>query len=43
VHLPRIEGYGTIPPAKNGPALGGYGAIAMKDALTTTMTNCCGR
>jgi IS30 family transposase len=23
---------------KNGPALGGYGAIAMKDALTTTMT-----
>jgi IS30 family transposase len=38
VHLPRLEGYGTIPPVKNGPALGGYGAIAMKDALTTTMT-----
>ena len=38
VHLPRLEGYGTIPPLKNGPALGGYGAIAMKDALTTTMT-----
>ena len=33
VHLPRLEGYGTIPPVKNGPALGGYGAIAMKDAL----------
>jgi len=38
VHLPRQEGYGTVPPVKNGPALGGYGAIAMKDALTTTMT-----
>src|SRR3954453_8903267 len=38
VHLPRMEGYGTVPPVKNGPALGGYGAIAMKDALTTTMT-----
>ena len=33
VHLPRVEGYGTIPPDKNGPALGGYGAVAMKDAL----------
>ncbi|MEU6577585.1 IS30 family transposase [Streptomyces sp. NPDC046805] len=38
VHLPRAEGYGTIPPIKNGPALGGYGAVAMKDALATTMT-----
>jgi IS30 family transposase len=38
VHLPRLEGYATTPPVKNGPALGGYGAIAMKDALTTTMT-----
>ncbi|UJP39779.1 IS30 family transposase [Cellulomonas palmilytica] len=38
VHLPRLEGYGTVPPVKNGPALGGYGAIAMKDALTATMT-----
>jgi IS30 family transposase len=38
VHLPRLDGYGTIPPVKNGPALGGYRAIAMKDALTTTMT-----
>jgi IS30 family transposase len=37
VHLPRLEGYGTIAPVKNGPALGGYGAIAMKDALATTM------
>jgi len=37
VHLPRAEGYGTIPPTKNGPALGGYGAVAMKDALASTM------
>jgi IS30 family transposase len=37
VHLPRLEGYGMIPPVKNGPALGGYGAIAMKDALQATM------
>ena len=38
VHLPRLEGYGTIPAVKNGPALGGYGAVAMKDALQATMT-----
>jgi IS30 family transposase len=37
VHLPRLESYGNVPPVKNGPALGGYGAVAMKDALTTTM------
>ncbi len=28
VHLPRAEGYGTIPPTKNRPALGGYDAAA---------------
>src|SRR3954464_1238466 len=38
VHLPRLEGYGIIPPVKNGPALGGYGAVAMKEALTTTLS-----
>ena len=38
VHLPRLPGHGLVPPIKNGPALGGYGAIAMKDALTTTMS-----
>ena len=38
VHLPRAEGYGTIARTKNGPALAGYGAVAMKDALATTMT-----
>jgi IS30 family transposase len=39
VHLPRMEGYGEVHPVKNGPALGGYGAIAMKEALETTMTS----
>ena len=33
VHLPREEGYGMIPRTKNGPALAGYGAITMKNAL----------
>ena len=37
VHLPRLEGYGIEPVVKNGPALGGYGAIAMKDALRATL------
>lgn len=37
VHLPRLEGYGVEPPVKNGPALGGYGAIAMKHALQATL------
>ncbi len=30
VHLPRAEGYGTVPRTKNGPPLAGYGAIAMR-------------
>jgi IS30 family transposase len=34
VHLPRLDGYGVEPRVKNGPALGGYGAEAMRDALT---------
>nr|WSX81775.1 IS30 family transposase [Streptomyces sp. NBC_00899] len=38
VHLPREEGYGTIPRTKNGPALAGYGAISMKKALANTMS-----
>lgn len=37
VHLPRLKGYGVEPPVKNGPAHGGYGAIAMKDALQATL------
>jgi len=38
VHLPREHGYGTVPVVKNGPALAGYGAITMKNALAATMT-----
>ena len=38
VHLPRLDGYGTVPRTKNGPALAGYGAVAMKEALEATMT-----
>ncbi len=37
VHLPRLPGYGIEPPVKNGPALGGYGAQAMRHALTEQM------
>jgi IS30 family transposase len=37
LHLPRMEGYGTIPRTKNGAPLAGYGAVAMKDALTIKM------
>lgn len=38
VHLPRLDGWGETPPVKNGPALGGYGAVAMNAALTASMT-----
>lgn len=38
VHLPREDGYGLVPRTKNGPALAGYGAITMKNALATTMS-----
>ena len=37
VHLPREEGYRHKDTPKNGPALGGYGAIAMKNALGASM------
>lgn len=38
VHLPRLEGWGEKPVVKNGPSLGGYGAVAMNAALTASMT-----
>jgi len=38
VHLPRMEGWGEKPYVKNGPSLGGYGAVAMNAALTTSIT-----
>ena len=38
VHLPRLEGWGEKSYVKNGPALGGYGAVAMNAALTASIT-----
>lgn len=38
VHLPRLEGWGEQPVVKNGPALGGYGALAMNAALATSLS-----
>lgn len=38
VHLPREEGYRHKHTVKNGPALAGYGAITMKNALADTMS-----
>jgi IS30 family transposase len=39
IHLPREDGYGVIPRTKNGPALAGYGAVTMKNALASAMTS----
>jgi len=33
LHLPRMEGYGLAAPTKNGPALAGRGAAAIRDAI----------
>jgi IS30 family transposase len=38
VHLPREDGYRHKETPKNGPALAGYGAITMKNALGNTMS-----
>lgn len=38
LHLPRMEGFGLEPRTKNGPALAGRGAEAVKDAITATIT-----
>ena len=38
VHLPREDGYRHKETPKNGPALGGYGALAMKNAPTNSMS-----
>jgi IS30 family transposase len=39
VHLPREHGYRHKQTPKNGPALAGYGAITMKNALASTMSS----
>ena len=38
LHLPPMEGHGTQPRLKNGPALAGHGAEAVRDAITATIT-----
>jgi IS30 family transposase len=38
VHLPREEGYRQKETPKRGPALAGYGATTMKNALANTMS-----
>ena len=38
IHLPREEGYRHKHTIKNGPALAGYSAITMKNALAATIT-----
>ena len=38
VHLPREEGYRHKEAIKNGPALAGYGALTMKNALANSMS-----
>jgi IS30 family transposase len=38
LHLPPMEGHGTGPRAKNGPALVGHGAEAVRDAIAATIT-----
>jgi IS30 family transposase len=38
LQLPRMNGYGTQPPVKNGPALAGHGAEAVRAAITSSIT-----
>jgi transposase, IS30 family len=38
LHLPRMEGYQFGKRVKNGPALAGHGAIAVRDAITRSIT-----
>ena len=38
LHLPRMEGHGQ-PRVKNGPALAGHGAEAVRDAIATSITS----
>jgi IS30 family transposase len=37
LHLPPMPEHGLAPRAKNGPALAGHGAEAVRDAITRTM------
>ncbi len=37
LHLPRLSGHGDAPRTKNGPALAGHGAEAVRSAITRTI------
>ena len=39
LHLPRLPEHGLQPRVKNGPALAGHGAEAVRDAITRTMVS----
>lgn len=39
LHLPRMEGHGTGKPVKNGPALAGHGAEAVREAIAETISD----
>jgi IS30 family transposase len=39
LHLPPMEGHGAAPRERNGPALAGHGAEAVRDAITRTITS----
>jgi len=39
LHLPRMAAYGASARIKNGPALAGHGAAAVRDAITRTITS----
>jgi IS30 family transposase len=38
IHLPRMDGWGVEPRVKNGPALAGYGAEAMRRGIAAQMS-----
>jgi IS30 family transposase len=38
LHLPPMDGHGDQPRIKNGPALAGHGAEAVRDAIATSIT-----
>jgi IS30 family transposase len=38
LHLPRMEGHGEAPRLKNGPALAGHGAEAVRDEIARVIT-----
>ena len=39
MHLPRMDGHSDQPRTKNGPALAGHGAEAVRDAIAASITN----